>query len=200
MDWRNITDSMRDMEGEIGAMSRAVNEEIQMAIGAVQVEDAKVMRRQTKWTVVLNVLAAIYLPMTLVTGVFKINLVEISSEATAPNRWSAVKAWGIVFGAAVGSVLVYVAAASLLMRCWRFFCLLLRLVRSYLHRVLSLVMFKIHYFCKEWWIYKKVKELPAWKQDTKRKMEQRDLFLMTRRRRGKTDIEPWDLEAQMRSQ
>ena len=98
----------------VKTMTQTVNEEIQMVIGSVQVEDARVMRRQTEWTVVLAVLAAIYLPMTLVTGIFGMNITEIGAEATAPDRWSVVKAWGIVFGATMRSVLVYVVARYVL--------------------------------------------------------------------------------------
>lgn len=107
VDVRDLPQLLEELLGRIKIMTQTVNEETQMVIGSVQVEDARVMRRQTEWTVVLAVLAAIYLPMTLVTGIFGMNITEIGAEATAPDRWSVVKAWGVVFGATVGSVLVY---------------------------------------------------------------------------------------------
>jgi Mg2+ and Co2+ transporter CorA len=110
IDVRDLPELLEELLGRIHAMTHAVNEEIQMVIGAVQVEDARVMRRQTEWTVVLAVLAAIYLPMSLVTGIFGMNITEIDAGATAPDRWSVVNAWGVVFGATMGSVLVYAMA------------------------------------------------------------------------------------------
>lgn len=114
MDIRNLLKALEELLTKIETITRAVNEEIQMVIGSVQVEDARVMRRQTEWTVVLAVLAAIYLPMTLVTGIFGMNITEIGAEATAPDRWAVVKAWGVVFGATMGSVIVYAVVRYLL--------------------------------------------------------------------------------------
>ena len=114
MDIRDLPKALEELLTKIETITRAVNEEIQMVIGSVQVEDARVMRRQTEWTVVLAVLAAIYLPMTLVTGIFGMNITEIGAEATAPDRWAVVKAWGVVFGATMGSVIVYAVVRYLL--------------------------------------------------------------------------------------
>jgi Mg2+ and Co2+ transporter CorA len=114
IDIRDLPTLLGELSERIKIMTRTVNEEIQMVIGSVQVEDARVMRRQTEWTVVLAVLAAIYLPMTLVTGIFGMNITEIGDDITAPDRWSVVKAWGIVFGATMGSVLVYAVARYVL--------------------------------------------------------------------------------------
>lgn len=69
IDIRELPDLLKEFGEMIKAMTQSVNEEIQVVIGSVQIEDAKVMRRQTEWTVVLAILAAIYLPMTLVTGI-----------------------------------------------------------------------------------------------------------------------------------
>jgi membrane protein YqaA with SNARE-associated domain len=110
MDVRNLFDSTEKLEGRVGALSQAINDEIQVVIGSVQVEDARTMKRQTEWTVVLAVLAAIYLPMTLVTGIFGMNITEINTDATRPDKWWTVKVWGLVFGATLGIILVYVLA------------------------------------------------------------------------------------------
>lgn len=111
---RDIPVLLKEYEERLRTMSKTVNEEIQLVIGSVQVEDARVMRRQTEWTVVLAVLASIYLPMTLVTGIFGMNITEIGDDKTAPDRWSVVKAWGVVFGANIGSIFVCIVVRSLL--------------------------------------------------------------------------------------
>jgi Mg2+ and Co2+ transporter CorA len=59
---------------------------------------------------VLTVLAAIYvyLPMTLVTGTFGMDITGIRSEATAPDAWWAFGAWAVVFAVTLGVIFVYV--------------------------------------------------------------------------------------------
>lgn len=109
MDIRHLPDSLEKMEQRVAILTRAVNQEIQVVIGSVQVEDAKTMKRQTEWMVVLALLAAIYLPMTLVTGIFGMNISEINADQSLPDRWSAVRAWGVVFGATIGCILLYAA-------------------------------------------------------------------------------------------
>jgi Mg2+ and Co2+ transporter CorA len=63
---------------------------------------------------VLTVLAAIYiyLPMTLVTGIFGMNITEMSSEATAPDAWWAFRAWAVVFAVERSGIFGYVVARS----------------------------------------------------------------------------------------
>jgi Mg2+ and Co2+ transporter CorA len=107
MDIRNLPDSFEKMEERVSAMTRAINQEIQVVIGSVQVEDAKTMKRQTEQMVALALLASIYLPMTLVTGIFGMNISGINADEAFPKRWTAVKAWGIVFGATIGCILLY---------------------------------------------------------------------------------------------
>lgn len=114
MDVRNLPDSFQNMEQRMSAMTLAINQEIQVVIGSVQVEDAKTMKRQTEWMVALALLAAIYLPMTLVTGIFGMNISEINADETLPSRWAALKVWGIVFGATLGCILVYALARRLI--------------------------------------------------------------------------------------
>jgi Mg2+ and Co2+ transporter CorA len=105
-----------DLKNQLDAIKEDVNEEIQVAIGAVQVQDAQHMKqqtqetvRQTKLTVALAVLAAIYLPMTLVTGIFGMNIKEISSDKTATYAWQVGVAWLVIFAfTAVGGGAAYV--------------------------------------------------------------------------------------------
>lgn len=114
MDVRNLPDSFQNMEQRMSAMTLAINQEIQVVIGSVQVEDAKTMKRQTEWMVALALLAAIYLPMTLVTGIFGMNISEINADETLPSKWAALKMWGIVFGATLGCMLVYAMVRRLI--------------------------------------------------------------------------------------
>lgn len=99
--------SLQELQERLDAIKEDLNEEIQLAIGSVQVHDAQTMKKQTTWTVVLTVLAAIYLPMTLVTGIFGMNITEISAEAKAPNAWWAFGAWAVVFVVTLGGILLY---------------------------------------------------------------------------------------------
>jgi hypothetical protein len=115
---------LKELEGRISTMTQTVNEEIQIAIGSVQVEDTKVMKRQSEWTVVLAVLAAIYLPLSLVTGIFGMNITDLS-ETPAPEKWTVVRTWAVIFGITIGSILVY-ALFRYVLRYWRVGRMLLR--------------------------------------------------------------------------
>jgi Mg2+ and Co2+ transporter CorA len=117
---RPICAHLDELEKKLDAVKEDLNEELQVTIGTVQVREAQLMReqtritaRQTTWTVALTVLAAVYLPMTLVTGIFGMNITEISSEASAPNAWWAVGTWVVVAGLTVAGILSYVAISKL---------------------------------------------------------------------------------------
>lgn len=99
--------SLQGLQERLDVIKEDLNEEIQIAIGLVQVHDAQTMKKQTTWTMVLTVLAAIYLPMTLVTGIFGMNITEISSEATAPDAWWAFGAWAVIFAVTLAGILLY---------------------------------------------------------------------------------------------
>ncbi|GAB7329675.1 hypothetical protein MBLNU13_g01411t1 [Cladosporium sp. NU13] len=110
---------LTELQKKLDAIKEDLNEELQVAIGTVQVREAELTREQTRvttrqstWTVALTVLAAVYLPMTLVTGIFGMNNTEISSEATAPNAWWDVGAWAVVAGLTVAGILSHVAISK----------------------------------------------------------------------------------------
>jgi hypothetical protein len=98
-----------DLQKQLDAIKEDVNDKIQVAIGAVQVHDAQITKKQTTWTVTLTVLAAIYLPLSLVTGIFGVNITETSSESTAPSARWVVAAWAVVFTLTVGGILMSAA-------------------------------------------------------------------------------------------
>lgn len=117
---RPLRSHLAKLEAQLDAVKEYLNEEIQVEIDTVQVREAQLMReqakvtaRQTTWTVALTVLAAVYLPMTLVTGIFGMNITEISSEATAPNAWWAFGAWVVIASLTVAGILSYVAISKL---------------------------------------------------------------------------------------
>lgn len=101
----NFPDILTGLEARVNAMTQTVNEEIQVVIGSVQVEDAKIMKRQTEVTVVLGVLAAIYLPLTLVTGIFGMNINEVNEGV--PDWIWVVKVWSWIFSVTIIPILIY---------------------------------------------------------------------------------------------
>jgi hypothetical protein len=118
----NISVTFEELDERLRNVIAAMNDEIQIVIGSVQLEDAKAMRqqanltmrltestmqqtkiamRQTKWTVALALLAALYLPMTLVTGIYGMNIKEIS-EDKGPRWWWVFVTWVLTMGITVG--------------------------------------------------------------------------------------------------
>lgn len=97
------SNSLLALQVRLDAIREDLNEEIQVVIGAVQVRDAQEMKKQTRETVrlanvtvALAILAAIYLPMTLVTGIFGMNVTEITRTDNAPRSWWVVVIWLVV--------------------------------------------------------------------------------------------------------
>ena len=169
IDIRDLPKMLEELLERLQTMTHAVNGEIQMVIGSVQVEDARVMKRQTEWTVVLAVLATIYLPMTLVTGIFGMNITEIDAGGTAPDAWSVVKAWGVVFGITIGSVLTY-AVARVIQRYRRVCRMLLgRKMRNIgdgsLHRKLLALKLRMHKLPFYWDIAYYRRQMKQWDEE-----------------------------------
>lgn len=123
-DLSKLSDTFSELDARLRAIIAALNDDIQIVIGSVQVQDAKAMKRQadltiqltettmrqtevsvrqTRWTVALAILAAFYLPMTLVTGIYGMNIKEISGDK-GPSWWWVVVTWAVTMGITVGSV------------------------------------------------------------------------------------------------
>jgi hypothetical protein len=121
-DVNNLPSILKELDDRLRDIIAAMNDEIQIVIGSVQLEDAKAMRqqadltmrltestmqqtkiamRQTKWTVALALLAALYLPMTLVTGIYGMNIKEISGDK-GPSWWWVVVTWVLTTVITVG--------------------------------------------------------------------------------------------------
>jgi len=123
-DLSKLSEIFSDLDARLRTIIAALNEDIQIVIGSVQIQDARAMKRQadltmqltqatmrqtevsvrqTRWTVALAILAASYLPMTLVTGIYGMNIKEISGDK-GPNWWWVVVTWAVTMGITVGSV------------------------------------------------------------------------------------------------
>lgn len=123
-DLSKLSNTFSDLDVKLRSIIAALNDDIQIVIGSVQIQDAKAMKlqadltmeltkttmhqtkvsiRQTRWTVVLAVVAALYLPMTLVTGIYGMNIKEISGDK-GPNWWWVVVTWAVTMAITVGSV------------------------------------------------------------------------------------------------
>lgn len=103
---RILEDVLGGLQTSLDSCKKDLNEEIQVAIGAVQVNDAQVTKTQTNITVVLTILAAIYLPVTLVTGIFGMNIAEISRVVENPKAWWVAVVWAVIVVLSVGSGLL----------------------------------------------------------------------------------------------
>lgn len=66
-------------------------------------EDSAIMKRQSRRATVLTLLAAIYLPLSLVTSIFGMNIQEITKDDSNPVARHA----GIVFGVVLGATLLF---------------------------------------------------------------------------------------------
>jgi hypothetical protein len=77
--------SKQSLEAEIDQMSRDLSSEIQLVIGAVTVQEADLTRQQSERATLLTLLAAIYLPLTLVSGIFGMNIRDITDGK--PSFW-----------------------------------------------------------------------------------------------------------------
>jgi Mg2+ and Co2+ transporter CorA len=68
---------------EIEKLDTELNAEIHLIIGAVTVQDSDTNKEQTERATLLTLLAAVYLPLTLVTGIFGMNIREIDQSKTS---------------------------------------------------------------------------------------------------------------------
>ena len=63
---------------DLEKLDKELNDEIHLIIGAVTVQDSDSNKEQTERATLLTLLAAVYLPLTLVTGIFGMNIKDIS--------------------------------------------------------------------------------------------------------------------------
>jgi hypothetical protein len=63
---------------DLKKLDNELNDEIHLIIGAVTVQDSDANKTQTERATLLTLLAAVYLPLTLVTGIFGMNIRDIN--------------------------------------------------------------------------------------------------------------------------
>jgi Mg2+ and Co2+ transporter CorA len=100
---------LAEIAEDIDKLDKELNDEIHLIIGAVTVQDSDANKQQTERATLLTLLAAVYLPLTLVTGIFGMNIREIDQSKTS---------WRVS-----GEVLAIVAACTIVFvvayRFWR---------------------------------------------------------------------------------
>jgi len=91
---RRAMDELKDQLGQILAYKQEIGDTFQLLIGAIAIKDSEIQkeiaqesRLQARRSSALTALAAIYLPLSLTTGVFGMNVVEI--EEGKPKCWAA---------------------------------------------------------------------------------------------------------------
>lgn len=94
---------------DIDKLDKELNDEIHLIIGAVTVQDSDANKQQTERATLLTLLAAVYLPLTLVTGIFGMNIQEIDQLKTS---W---RTSGEVLAVVAACTIVFVVAY----RYWR---------------------------------------------------------------------------------
>lgn len=113
--------SLQDVHGDclnkllttVDAIKMDLNDEIRVAIGTVQVRDARATITQTNMAVVLTIMAVLYLPLTLVTGIFGMNVREISRVPGNLGAWWVAVVWAVI-------VLLTMGSGLLVWKVWKF--------------------------------------------------------------------------------
>ena len=90
---------------DLGKLDKELNDEIHLIIGAVTVQDSDANKTQTERATLLTLLAAVYLPLTLVTGIFGMNIREV--DEGKPTWWACVIVLAVVAACTVAFYLAY---------------------------------------------------------------------------------------------
>jgi Mg2+ and Co2+ transporter CorA len=104
-----LGEKLAQIAEDIDKLDKELNDEIHLIIGAVTVQDSDANKQQTERATLLTLLAAVYLPLTLVTGIFGMNIREIDQSKTS---W---RASGEVLAIVAACTIVFVVAY----RFWR---------------------------------------------------------------------------------
>jgi hypothetical protein len=98
----NLSEILCKVAGEIETLDKELNDEIHLIIGAVTVQDSDANKQQSERATLLTLLAAVYLPLTLVTGIFGMNIKDINEGNPS---W---RACGEVLGVVAACTIVFV--------------------------------------------------------------------------------------------
>jgi hypothetical protein len=121
-----LLDKVAKLEERPRIMTKTVNEEIQLFIASISIRDSEVMmadsrimredsqiiKQQAARTTLLTTLAVIYLPLQLVTGIFGMNIKEITGDGGP--RW-----WACLIALGVGGVLTFLVYLGVKWWQWR---------------------------------------------------------------------------------
>jgi Mg2+ and Co2+ transporter CorA len=115
IDAATLLDRLANLEERLVVISKTVNEEIQLFIASISIrdsetmmadskimredskvmrEDSQIMKQQAARTTLLTTLAVIYLPLQLITGIFGMNVREITGDG-GPRWWACLIALGV---------------------------------------------------------------------------------------------------------
>jgi hypothetical protein len=97
--------ALRDANSALQVLQRELNDEIHLVIGAVTVQDSDASKRQAERATLLTLVAAVYLPLTLVTSIFGMNIREIDGDLLTYR--ACLKALGVVLGCTIVFALAY---------------------------------------------------------------------------------------------
>jgi hypothetical protein len=121
-----LLDKVAKLEEILETMTKTVNEEIQLFIASISIrdsevmmadsrimrEDSQVMKQQAARTTLLTTLAVVYLPLQLITGIFGMNIKEITRDGGP--RW-----WACLIALGVGGVLTFLVYLGVKWWQWR---------------------------------------------------------------------------------
>jgi Mg2+ and Co2+ transporter CorA len=104
LDQSTLDKTLTEVFEDLDKLDKELNDEIHLIIGAVTVQDSDVNKQQTERATLLTLLAAVYLPLTLVTGIFGMNIKDIND---GNPDW---RACGEVLAVVAACTIVFVAA------------------------------------------------------------------------------------------
>lgn len=81
----NLLNKLFKLEDRLEAIAKALKDEVQLFIASIHIQDSKIAKGKAARTALLAILALILLPLQLITGIFGMNIKEITENS--PSRW-----------------------------------------------------------------------------------------------------------------
>lgn len=105
LDIPDLLKRLTNLEARLDTIARTLNEEVQLFIALVTIQDSeiliadsKIMKEQAARTTLLTTLAVIYLPLQLITGIFGMNVREITGSGSV--SW-----WACLIALSIGALI-----------------------------------------------------------------------------------------------
>lgn len=102
-----LPQTLVQVQSDLGKLDKELNDEIHLIIGAVTVQDSDAMKQQAERATLLTLLAAVYLPLTLVTGIFGMNIADIDRDTGKPTWKHCLEALAVAAACTITFVLAY---------------------------------------------------------------------------------------------